>query len=68
MEKEHVTGKVDELKGKAKQGVGRATDNARLEGEGVVDEVKGKAKQAYGDVKETIRHADKKAGTDVHNK
>ncbi len=68
MEKEHVTGKMDELKGKAKQGIGRATDNARLEGEGVVDEAKGKAKQAYGDVKETIRHADKQAGTDIHNK
>jgi uncharacterized protein YjbJ (UPF0337 family) len=68
MEKEHVTGKMDELKGKAKQGVGRATDNPGLQGEGVVDEAKGKVKQAYGDVKETVRHADKQAGTDVHNK
>ena len=68
MEKEHVTGKVDELKGKAKQGVGQATDDSRLQAEGVVDEAKGKAKQAWGDAKETIRHADKAAGSDVHNK
>ncbi len=68
MEKEHVTGKVDELKGKAKQGVGGATGDHALQGEGVVDEVKGKVKQAYGDVKDSIKHADHKAGTDVHHK
>ena len=27
MEKEQVTGKIDELKGKAKQGIGQATGN-----------------------------------------
>lgn len=68
MEKEHVTGKMDELKGKTKQGVGKATDNPRLHDEGVLDEAKGKGKQAWGDVKEAIRDADKKAGTDIHNK
>ena len=68
MEKEHVTGKVDELKGKAKQGIGKATDDTELQGEGVVDEVKGKVKQAYGDVKEAIKDSDKKAGADIHNK
>ncbi|MDQ2773856.1 MAG: CsbD family protein [Acidobacteriota bacterium] len=68
MEKEHVTGKVDELKGKAKQGIGKATDDRELEGEGVVDEAKGKLKQAYGDVKETIKGSDKAAGSDIHNK
>ena len=68
MEKEHVTGKVDELKGRAKQGVGGATDDHGLQAEGVVDEATGKVKQAYGDVKETIKGADKKAGTDVNRK
>ena len=65
MEKEHVTGKVDELKGKAKQGVGKATDDPGLQGEGVMDEAKGKVKQAYGDMKDAIKGADKSAGTDV---
>ena len=68
MEKEHVTGKVDELKGKAKQGIGNATDDPQLQGEGIADEVKGKLKQAYGDVKEAIKGADHTAGTDIHNK
>jgi uncharacterized protein YjbJ (UPF0337 family) len=68
MEKEQVTGKVDELKGKMKQGVGKATNNRGLQGEGVVDETKGKVKQAYGDVKNTIKRADKKAGSDVNDR
>ena len=68
MEKEHVTGKVDELKGKAKQGIGKATDDPGLQGEGVVDEVKGKVKQAYGDVKDAIKKSDKKAGSDINRK
>jgi uncharacterized protein YjbJ (UPF0337 family) len=68
MEKEHVSGKVDELKGRAKQGVGGATDDHGLQAEGLVDEAKGKVKQAYGDVKEKIRDADHTAGTDVNRK
>ena len=68
MEKEHITGKVDELKGKAKQGIGKATDDPGLQGEGIVDETKGKLKQAYGDLKDSIKDSDKAAGTDVHNK
>lgn len=68
MEKEHVTGKVDELKGKAKQGIGRATDDPGLEGEGVVDETKGKVKQAFGDFKDAIKGADRAAGSDVEHK
>jgi uncharacterized protein YjbJ (UPF0337 family) len=68
MEKEQVTGKVDELKGKVKQGVGRATNNPNLQGEGVVDEAKGKVKQGYGDVKDAIKRTDKDAGSDVNDK
>ncbi|HLH03842.1 MAG TPA: CsbD family protein [Bryobacteraceae bacterium] len=68
MEKEQVTGKVDELKGKAKQTVGNVTGNPNLHDEGVVDEAKGKVKQAYGDLKDTIKGADRKAGTDVNDK
>ena len=68
MEKEQVTGKVDELKGKAKQGIGNATDDPELHGEGVLDEAKGKVKQTYGDVKDTIKGADKAAGSDVNDK
>ena len=65
MEKEQVTGKIDELKGKAKQAVGGAVGNPNLQDEGVVDEAKGKIKQAYGDVKDTVKKADRQAGTDI---
>ncbi len=68
MEKEHITGKVDELKGKAKQGIGKATDNPELEGEGAVDELKGKVKQTFGDLKDAIKDADKAAGSDINSK
>ena len=59
---------MDELKGKAKQGVGKATNNPNLQGEGDVDETKGKVKQGYGDVKDAVKRTDKKAGSDVNDK
>lgn len=68
MEKEHITGKVDELKGKAKQGIGQTTDDPGLQGEGMLDEAKGKLKQVYGDVKDAIKGTDKAAGSDIDNK
>lgn len=68
MEKQNVTGKVDELKGKVKQGIGKATNDPGLEAEGVVDETKGKLKQAYGDAKDAVKKADKNAGTDIDDK
>jgi uncharacterized protein YjbJ (UPF0337 family) len=68
MEKEQVTGKVDELKGKVKQGIGKATDNPNLQTEGVIDETKGKVKQAYGDLKDAIKDTDRKAGSDVNDR
>ena len=68
MEKEQITGKWDELKGKAKQGIGHATDNPSLEGEGVLDEAKGHLKEAFGNAKDAIKNTDKDAGTDINNK
>ena len=68
MEKEQVTGRLDELKGKVKERIGKATDNPRLEDEGALDEAKGKVKQAYGNVKDTIKKADKNVGSDVNGR
>jgi uncharacterized protein YjbJ (UPF0337 family) len=68
MEKEQVTGKVDEFKGKAKQGIGKSIGNPNLQDDGVVDELKGKAKQAYGDIKDAIKNRDKKAGTAINKR
>ena len=55
MNKEQVTGKLDELKGKAKEKIGEITNNPDTEAEGLVDQGKGKLKQAYGDVKEAVK-------------
>ena len=68
MEKEQVTVKVDQLKGKLKQRVGKATNDPRLQHEGSADRFKGKMKQAYGDVKDAIKRSDKKAGTDINGR
>ena len=68
MEKEQVTGKVDEVKGKVKQAAARVTGNANLHNKGVVDEAKGKVKQTYGNLKHTIKRADREAGTDINDK
>jgi uncharacterized protein YjbJ (UPF0337 family) len=40
VEKEQFTGKVDELKGKVKQGIGKATNDPELQDEGALDEAR----------------------------
>lgn len=44
--------KAEQMKGRAKQKVGDATDNESLENEGHRDEAKGKAKEKFHDVRE----------------
>jgi uncharacterized protein YjbJ (UPF0337 family) len=43
--------KAEELKGKAKEKIGDATDNERLEGEGATEATEAKVKQAGDHVK-----------------
>ncbi|WP_088282615.1 CsbD family protein [Kineosporia sp. A_224] len=47
--------KADELTGKAKEGLGRATDNERLEAEGRADQSKSDIKQAAEKVKDAFK-------------
>jgi uncharacterized protein YjbJ (UPF0337 family) len=47
--------KAEELKGKGKQAVGRATDDEELEAEGKVDETKGNLKQAGEKIKDVFK-------------
>ena len=47
--------KIDELAGKAKEGLGRATDNRDLEAEGKTDQVKSNLKQAGEKVKDAFK-------------
>lgn len=50
-----IDNKAEELKGKAKEGVGRATDDPELEAEGKADQVKGNLKQAGEKVKDVFK-------------
>lgn len=59
MNKEQVSGKVDELKGRVKEEIGKATNKPDTQAEGLVDQGKGKVKQAYGDVKEEVKNQQK---------
>lgn len=46
-----VKGLANEAAGNVKQGLGKATDNDRMQAEGKVQEVKGEGQQVKGDAK-----------------
>jgi uncharacterized protein YjbJ (UPF0337 family) len=50
-----VRNEAEEMKGRAKEGVGHATDNEQLEAEGKGDQVKANLKQAGEKVKDAYR-------------
>ena len=50
-----IKGMANEAAGNVKQSVGKATDNAKLQGEGFAQERKGEAQQAKGKAKETVK-------------
>lgn len=51
-----LANKVEELRGKAKEGVGRATDDQELEAQGRGDQAKSDLKQAGEKVKDAFKH------------
>lgn len=55
MDKNRVTGKIDQGIGKAKEKVGEAVGNQRLANQGVADQVKGAAKETWGNAKDAAR-------------
>jgi uncharacterized protein YjbJ (UPF0337 family) len=50
-----VDNKAEELGGKAKEGVGRATDDEKLEAEGKADQRSSKLKQAGENIKDVFK-------------
>ncbi len=54
-----VSNKAEELGGKAKQGVGEATDNQSLKAEGYGDQAKAETKQAGEEVKDHFKDDNK---------
>jgi uncharacterized protein YjbJ (UPF0337 family) len=58
-------GKVDEIKGKAKQAVGRATNDPDLVEEGQVDETAGKTQATIGTATRKVGEAVEKLGETI---
>ena len=50
-----IDNKAEELKGKAKVGAGKATDDKELQAEGHGDQVKGNLKQAGEKIKDVFK-------------
>ncbi|AZS86772.1 CsbD family protein [Streptomyces griseoviridis] len=48
--------KVEQMKGKAKETVGRAVGNERMTAEGRADQMKGDARQAKEKAKDVFKH------------
>jgi uncharacterized protein YjbJ (UPF0337 family) len=61
MDREHVKGVADKVKGTIKDTAGKLTGDKKLRSEGKFDKAKGSAHNLAGDVKDMARDASKKA-------
>ncbi len=55
MDKDRIDGIANQAKGAAKEGIGKATGDAKLKAEGTADKAKGKVQNAVGGVKDAVR-------------
>jgi uncharacterized protein YjbJ (UPF0337 family) len=60
MHKDTVKGAAKDIAGSAKEAVGKATGNERLEAEGVAERAAGKLQKGVGNIKDAAREALKK--------
>jgi uncharacterized protein YjbJ (UPF0337 family) len=58
VDREHVKGAADKVKGAIKDSAGKVTGDKKLQTEGKIDKAKGAAHNVAGDVKDAVRHAD----------
>jgi uncharacterized protein YjbJ (UPF0337 family) len=56
MDREHVKGAADKVKGAIKDTAGKLTGDKKLQSEGKFDKAKGSAHNLAGDVKDTVRN------------
>ena len=59
MDREHVKGAADKVKGAIKDTAGKLTNDKELQAEGKLDKAKGAAHDAAGDAKDAFRNATK---------
>jgi uncharacterized protein YjbJ (UPF0337 family) len=57
MDKDRVKGSAHQAKGAIKEGVGKMTGDAKLEGEGKAEKAAGKVQNVVGGVKDSVRDA-----------
>jgi uncharacterized protein YjbJ (UPF0337 family) len=57
MDKEHIKGAADKVKGAVKDAAGALTGNEKLQAEGKIDKAAGAAHKVAGDVKDAARKA-----------
>jgi uncharacterized protein YjbJ (UPF0337 family) len=57
MDREHVKGAADKVKGAVKDTAGKLTGDKKMQVEGKFDKAKGSAHNLAGDVKDTARKA-----------
>ena len=57
MNKDELDGKLDQAKGRVKQGIGDMTDDERLHDEGVADETSGKVQEGFGKARRKVGDA-----------
>ena len=58
MDKQHVKGAMDKIKGAVKDAVGAATGNRTMRAEGKMDKAKGAVRTKVGDAKDFVRGKD----------
>ena len=58
VDREHVKGAADKVKGAIKDSAGKLTGDQKLQTEGKIDKAKGAAHNVAGDVKDAVRNAD----------
>jgi len=61
MDREHVKGAADKVKGAIKDTAGKVTGDKKMQSEGKFDKAKGSAHNLAGDVKDAARDASKTA-------
>jgi uncharacterized protein YjbJ (UPF0337 family) len=57
VDREHVKGAADKVKGAIKDTAGKVTGDRKLQTDGKIDKAKGAAHNVAGDVKDAVRHA-----------
>jgi uncharacterized protein YjbJ (UPF0337 family) len=57
MDREHVKGAADKVKGAVKDTVGKVTGDKKMEAEGKLDKAKGAAHNLAGDLMDAVRDA-----------